>query len=127
MKEKVTDTAKKTYGKITAVLAALAIAFHHPVLAEEDIFTKSENGLRTVYTKIMSLAPKLIGVLGVIALLAWIFWPSTKGAEKGKLWFLRIIGGVIGLVCLGLIIATIVKYFGTGQSPLDQDFTKAGS
>ena len=127
MKEKVIEVARKVHIEAAGALAALAIAFYHPALAEEDIFTKSENGLRTVYTKIMSLAPKLIGVLGVIALLAWIFWPSTKGAEKGKLWFLRIIGGVIGLVCLGLIIATIVKYFGTGQSPLDQDFTKAGS
>ena len=126
MKQEIRQMFKRFCAQMTAALFALVLAFNHGALAEEDIFTKSENGLRTVYQKIMSLAPKLIGVLGVIALLAWVFWPSTKGAEKGKLWFLRIIGGVIGLVCLGLIIATIVKYFGTGQSPLDQDFTKAG-
>ena len=126
MKQEIRQRFKGFCAQMTAALFALVLAFNHGALAEEDIFTKSENGLRTVYQKIMSLAPKLIGVLGVIALLAWVFWPSTKGAEKGKLWFLRIIGGVIGLVCLGLIIATIVKYFGTGQSPLDQDFTKAG-
>lgn len=126
MKEKTLHTVGGIYAKITAALLALVFTFNHGALAAEDIFSKSENGLRTVYQKIMSLAPKLIGVLGVIALLAWVFWPSTKGAEKGKIWFLRIIAGVIGLVCLGLIIATVVKYFGTGQSPLDQDFTKAG-
>lgn len=129
MYDKVKRKGKNLRICVSAALLTLCMMFTPGISAKgaQDIFAKSETGLKSVYDNIYKIAPKLVGVLGAIALLAWIFWPSSKGAEKGKTWFFRILGGVIGLVCLGLLIATIIKYFGTGTSPLDQDFTKAGS
>lgn len=127
MSEAVINKTKALGAKISLAFATVCIAFRHGVGADEDVFQNAETGLSDIYSKFLSLAPKLIGVLGILALLAWIFWPSAKGAEKGKTWFIRIMCGVIGIVLLGVIIATLVNKFNGGKSPMDIDFNSTSN
>ncbi|MBQ1959400.1 MAG: hypothetical protein II354_03135, partial [Firmicutes bacterium] len=65
------------------------------------------NIIGTYYSELAGLAIGLGALLAVVAIIMWFFFPSDKGAEQGKRWFIRILF-CIGLIsCLGGIISLI--------------------
>lgn len=78
-------------------------------------FIDGLSSIISTYTiELVALAFGLAGLLAVIALMAWQFWPSERGSELGKRWFFRIIACTVILCCLGAIFAGI-KEITAGQ------------
>ena len=78
-----------------------------PAFAANDILDGISNIIGTYYSELAGLAIGLGALLAVVAIIMWFFFPSDKGAEQGKRWFIRILF-CIGLIsCLGGIISSI--------------------
>ena len=82
------------------------------VMATESCFASTFfdgiNDLISTYTtELVAVVLGLAGLLAVLALGAWQLWPSDRGSELGKRWFIRILVCTGILCCLGAIFAGI--------------------
>lgn len=75
--------------------------------------------INTYYEPIKKI---LIGAGALCLLLAlgmWLLFPSERGSEKGKAWFVRIIYCLVGIVSVGGIIA-LINTIGEKQTAVPQ-------
>lgn len=78
-----------------------------PAFAAKDILDGVSNIIGTYFDQLSGIAIGLGALLAVVALIMWFFFPSDRGAEQGKKWFIRILFCIGLLSCLGGIISLI--------------------
>ena len=66
------------------------------------------------YNSLSGIAIGLGMLLAVVALIVWFFFPSEKGGQTGKQWFIRILFCLAILLCLGGILS-LIKDITAGQ------------
>ena len=69
-----------------------------PVFAD-DILDNAKDLIANYYDTLSGIAIGIGMLLAVVALIMWLVFPSDKGAEQGKKWFIRI------LLCIGIILS----------------------
>ena len=69
-----------------------------PVFAD-DILDNAKKLITSYYDTLSGIAIGIGMLLAVVALIVWFVFPSDKGAETGKKWFVRI------LLCIGIILS----------------------
>lgn len=79
---------------ITSVLLSTVPAF-----AANDILDNARDIITKYYDTLSGIAIGIGMLLAVVALIMWFVFPSDKGAETGKKWFVRI------LLCIGILLS----------------------
>ena len=97
-----------------AVFATVVFSSAAPVFAEPAGITNLKNTIIEYYNTLSGIAIGLGMLLAVVALIVWFFFPSEKGGEKGKQWFIRILFCLAILLCLGGILS-LIKDITAGQ------------
>lgn len=95
--------------KLISVFIVLTLIFISaiPCYAANDILENTKDLIAKYYDVISGIAVILGAFLALIALVAWFFFPTDKGSELGKKWFIRIIFCLVIILSLGGIIRLI--------------------
>jgi len=78
-----------------------------PCYAANDILENTKDLIAKYYDTVSGIAVILGAFLALIALIVWFCFPTDKGSETGKKWFVRIIFCLVIILSLGGIIRLI--------------------
>lgn len=96
---------KKIIMPIAIVLSSI-IMTATPVFAD-DLLDNAKDLIANYYDALSLIAIGIAMILALVALIMWFVFPSDKGAEQGKKWFIRILLCIFIILSLGSILALI--------------------
>lgn len=98
--------------KLKKIIMPIAIALSSiimtatPVFAD-DLLDNAKDLIANYYDALSLIAIGIAMILALVALIMWFGFPSDKGAEQGKKWFIRILLCIFIILSLGSILALI--------------------
>ena len=89
--------------------------FCQPTFAASTMWTKAEELMKDVYSKILGISTIAAVVTAAVALLMMNFSRSGRTVDESRAWLKRIIVTWIILNSLGFIMAYVTPFFSGGQ------------
>ena len=89
-----------------AIALSSIIMMATPVFAD-DLLDNAKDLIANYYDALSLIAIGIAMILALVALIMWFVFPSDKGAEQGKKWFIRILLCIFIILSLGSILALI--------------------
>ncbi len=103
-------------GVYTAYLGiCTSLLFCQPSFAASTMWTKAEELMKDVYSKILGISTIAAVVTAAVALLLMNFSRSGRTVDESRAWLKRIVITWIILNSLGFIMAYVTPFFSGGQ------------